>query len=62
MTPVSTIGNLCGSRMESVMGTTCERLQRLSGDNTASVLTRPIPSKENTAVLLGKGKCMGLPH
>lgn len=54
MTPVSTMGNLCGSRMESVMGTTYKRLQTSSGEDKAFVLTKPMPSKENTAVLSRK--------
>ena len=60
MTPESTIGNLCGSRMESVMGITYGTLQTPFREERACILTKPMPSKENTAVLLGK--CMGIPH
>jgi len=51
MTPDSTTGNLCGSRMESVIGITYKAHQNFDILNEASISTKPMPSKEKTAVL-----------
>jgi hypothetical protein len=51
MTPESTAGNLCGSRIESVIGMTYKTNKASSTLKGAWFLTKPIPSKENTAVL-----------
>jgi hypothetical protein len=51
MTPESTIGNLCGSRMESVIGMTYGANKASALQKRTCFLTKPIPSKENTAVL-----------
>jgi hypothetical protein len=53
MTAVRTLGNLRGSRIESVIGMIL-RIQLLverSGGNVRRLHTKPMPSKANTAVL-----------
>jgi len=51
MTPDSTAGNLCGSRMESVIGITYKAHQNFDISKEASIRTKPMPSNEKTAVL-----------
>ena len=51
MTPDRTAGNLCGSRMESVIGMTYKAHQHFDISKEASIRTKPMPSNEKTAVL-----------
>jgi hypothetical protein len=51
MTAESTIGNLCGSRIESVIGMTYKTSKALHYKGNIYLLTKPMPSKEKTAVL-----------
>jgi hypothetical protein len=50
MTPESTAGNLCGSRIESVIGM-IYKTNKASTLKVDKFLTKPMPSKENAAVL-----------
>lgn len=58
ITPDRTGGNLCGSRIDSVMGMTL----RSAISRKLLLAHSPIPSKANTAVPMSKGKDSLLNH